>query len=25
MILEVQGGTCKKLGIKSGDKIVHYD
>ena len=25
MILEVQGGTCKKLGIKSGDTIVHYD
>ena len=25
MILEVQGGTCKKLGIKSGDTIVYYD
>jgi uncharacterized membrane protein (UPF0127 family) len=25
MILELQGGTCKKLGIKIGDKINHYD
>ena len=25
MILEVQGGTCKNLGIKIGDKIAHYD
>jgi uncharacterized membrane protein (UPF0127 family) len=25
MILELQGGTCKKLNIKSGDKVIHYD
>jgi uncharacterized membrane protein (UPF0127 family) len=25
MILELQGGTCKDLGIKIGDKINHYD
>jgi uncharacterized membrane protein (UPF0127 family) len=25
MILELQGGTCKTLGIKIGDKINHYD
>jgi uncharacterized membrane protein (UPF0127 family) len=25
MILELQGGTCKKLGVKSGDKVIHYD
>jgi uncharacterized membrane protein (UPF0127 family) len=25
MILELQGGTCKELGIKSGDKVIHYD
>jgi uncharacterized membrane protein (UPF0127 family) len=25
MILELQGGTCKDLGIKIGDKLNHYD
>jgi uncharacterized membrane protein (UPF0127 family) len=25
IILELQGGTCKDLGIKIGDKINHYD
>ena len=25
MILELQGGTCKTLGIKIRDKINHYD
>jgi uncharacterized membrane protein (UPF0127 family) len=25
MILELQGGTCKELGIKIGDKIFNYD
>ena len=25
MILELQGNTCKKLGIKSGDSIIHLD
>ena len=25
MILELEGGTCKKLGIKSGDNINHLD
>jgi uncharacterized membrane protein (UPF0127 family) len=25
MILELQGGTCKDLGIKIGDKINPYD
>ena len=25
MILELQGGTCKDLGIKIGNKINHYD
>jgi uncharacterized membrane protein (UPF0127 family) len=25
MILELQGGTCKKLDIKSGDKVIYYD
>ena len=25
IILELQGGTCKDLGIKIGNKINHYD